>query len=164
MRKTLIAIALLLLAASPAFAVAEIPMTPMQQGMFNDLSATMACQCGCSTTIKDCPHAQCGFAVPFRKEMTQLIKEGLPRAEVVAELVSNHGEVVLAMPSFKGFNALAWIAPFAFILIVGYGILLLIKNWVASSQNAVGAAAAPEAAENDPYLKRMREELGKFED
>jgi len=94
-----------------------------------------------------------------------MIELGLSRDEIKAGLVSSNGEVILASPEFKGFNIMAWVTPFALILLVGYGIASLVRNWSADGRTEKAeTSGAGEAEENDPFLKRMRSELDRFED
>lgn len=94
-----------------------------------------------------------------------MIESGLSRDEIKAGLISSHGEAILALPEFKGFNVMAWITPFALILIVGYGVVALVRNWSARQRpEKAENAGANMDEENDPFLKRMRSELERFED
>jgi len=161
---------LLVLAVSPAWAVETVPTTPqMKNSLFNDLSTNLACLCGCGVTLKNCPHESCSFAVPTRKKIWRMIDGGLNRAQIIDNLVKERGEVILAAPTFKGFNLLAWITPFVLMLIVGYGIVSLLRSW--SGKQKPGTAAShfeddtplEKADENDPQYKRLHDELERFE-
>lgn len=98
-----------------------------------------------------------------------MIDSGLNRAEIIDNLVKERGEVILAAPTFKGFNLFAWITPFILILIVGFGIVTLLRSW--SGKQKLATAGGPleddqplkEADENDPQYKRLRDELERFE-
>lgn len=156
----------LLIFALPAWAGENILRTSgANEALFNDLSSKMACLCGCGATIKSCPHEKCSFSVPVRKEMHRMIETGFSREEIKAALVSNHGEAILALPEFKGFNIMAWVTPFALILLVGYGIATLVRRWSAGDRaEKAKTSGESKTEENDPFLKRMRSELERFED
>ena len=160
-------IMLLLAFTTPAFAVETIPLTPAKQALYDDLTSNMSCQCGCGTTLKTCPHENCTSAVPARKEILGFIDKGMDREGVKTAMVALHGEVILSQPMFRGFNVMAWITPFIVILVVGYIVALMVKKW---SSVRVAPPAAPKgetvpgAGENDPYLRKMRDELDKFEE
>lgn len=159
---------LILLVPAQSMAVEIIPTTPaMKEALFNDISSNLMCLCGCGTTIKTCPHENCSFAIPARKEIRRLIEMDISREEIFGEMVSRYGEVILASPTFRGFNIMAWITPFIAIFFVGSAVFLMIRKWV--DERRIPADTSPpavgeETAEDDPYLKRMREELKKFED
>ncbi len=156
---------LILLLPTQALAVGQIPMTPDMKKDFNSLTADLACLCGCGTTVYSCPHVTCGFAVPVRKNIREMMKDGLSRKEIVAKLVSTHGEAILAKPTFTGFNLMAWITPFIAILLMAISLVVLIKGWATRRKTPLSPASGLPAGnlkENDPYLKRMREELDHY--
>lgn len=161
---------LLVLTVSPVWAVETVPVTPqMNNSLFNDLSANLACLCGCGVTLKDCPHESCSFAIPTRKSIWKMIDGGLDRTQIIDNLVKERGEVILAAPTFKGFNLLAWITPFILMFVVGFGIVTLLRSWSRKQKLAAAAASleggpAPEKTDkNDPQYKRLHDELEKFE-
>jgi len=119
----------------------------------------MACLCGCGTTIKTCPHENCGFAIPARQEIREAVMSGLSRDEVIAKLVSTRGEAIMASPSFKGFNILAWVTPFVAILTVGFLIVFVLKNWTRRKIDGGSGTTAVEPNADDPYTKKLKEEL-----
>jgi len=161
---------LLFITVSPVWAVETIPMTPqMKNALFNDLSTNLACLCGCGVTLKSCPHESCSFAIPMRKRIWKMIDGGMDRKQIMASLVKERGEVVLAAPTFRGFNLFAWLTPFILILIVGFGIITLLRSW--SGKQKLATASGPsddelppdEPDENDPQYKRLHDELERFE-
>ena len=95
--------------------------------------------------------------------------DGLNRAQIVANLVKARGEVILASPTFKGFNLFAWITPFILMLIVGFGIVSLLRGWTGKQNLAtVGGPSEDnlppeEIDKNDPQYKRLHDELDRFE-
>lgn len=94
-----------------------------------------------------------------------MIDTRLAYDEITARLVSARGEAILALPAFRGFNIMAWVVPFAVILLVGYAVAVLIRNWSSRRRTAeTEANTVSKVRENDPYLKKMRRELEKFED
>lgn len=167
--KKLIAL-LIIITASPVWAVETIPRTPqMKTALFNDLSADLACLCGCGTTLKACPHDSCSFAVPTRKSILKMIDAGLSRETIVARLVAKRGEAILAAPTFSGFNLVAWITPFAAIFLVGFGIVAMLRSWSGKqklagvTESAAGGVPVDDINESDPQYKRLREELERFD-
>jgi len=169
--KKVILFLLFLPVATTALAVEGIPRTPqMKMKLFDGITADLACLCGCGTTVKTCPHDSCSFAVPIRKEIHSMIDSGLTRKDIIAKLVSTRGEALLAAPTFSGFNIMAWVTPFFAILLVGYFVVVLVRNW--SAGRKVSTAPVPSgvrskgkgsAIESDPAFKRMQDELEKFD-
>lgn len=163
-------IMLMFITASPAWGVETIPMTPqMKTDLFKSLSNKLACLCGCGTTLIACPHDSCSFAIPTRKAMMKMIDNGMSGKQIVAQLVSTRGERILAAPSFSGFNLVAWLTPYIAIIIVGTGIIMLMRTWVSRQKLAAASVSPSDSAieeannENDPQYKRLRDELERFE-
>ena len=160
-----LAVALTALPVRSAQGVSEIPSTPeARDNLYNDLTANMACLCGCGTTLKTCPHENCDFGIPAKKEIRQLVDMGKTKDEVIAGMIKLRGETILAAPQFKGFNILAWITPFFAIVIVGYGIVVLLKQWTGRKKEVSKTVKGVEMSDNDPYKKKLEDELGRFDD
>jgi cytochrome c-type biogenesis protein CcmH/NrfF len=161
-------IALLLLIPMPAHALETDAMSKLaKEALYNDLTANLACRCGCGTTLKTCPHENCSFAVPARKEILGFIDQGLGRGEIKAKMVAHHGEAILAMPMFSGFGVLGWVMPFAAILAVGYMVALIVRKWALPSTSIsakVEKTSGDSISDSDPYLNKIREELKKLGD
>jgi len=58
---------------------------------------------------------------------------------------------VLAAPLRGGFDVVAWIVPFAVLVLGGLAILLVLRHWRRKTQ-----PAAPDAAEDDALRERIR--------
>src|SRR5262245_44414233 len=78
-----------------------------------EVEEALTCQCGCGLTVHSCNHLQCGFAVPAKKTIAELIGQGQGKEAITASFVSRYGEKVLSAPTTTGFNLAAWITPFA---------------------------------------------------
>ncbi len=167
--KQLVMLLAALFLSLPAWAVEEIPATPAQKdALYDNLITNMACLCGCGTTLKTCPHEDCSFGIPAKREIRQMVDGGTGRTQIVDRMVKTRGEAILAAPTFSGFNVMAWVTPFVAIIIVGSLVAMILKRWAGNRPSAAPAAAAraernEAAGETDPYLKKMREELDKYE-
>jgi len=100
-------------------------------------------------------------ATEARKEIRQLLAAGRSEQEVLDDFVARYGDQILAAPAPKGFNLVAYGAPFL-LLIAGCGaLLLLVRKW------ARRAAAEPDASEPMPidpkYAERLDRELREFD-
>jgi cytochrome c-type biogenesis protein CcmH len=121
------------------------------------------CQCGCAQLLGECDHVGC----PDRdKELSQLTTEiaaGLTDQQIFDEFVSKYGATVLAAPPSRGFDLVAWIAPFAVFAAALLGTFLLIRRWGGLGGKAAPAAGA-EPVVSDPAererLERIRQETG----
>lgn len=96
---------------------------------FNDMGHRLMCQCGCAQLLGECDHVGC----PSRgQEMTDLqaqITAGKTNQEIMSWFAEKYGATVLAAPTTKGFDLVAWIAPFAVFGAALLGTILLIRHW-----------------------------------
>jgi cytochrome c-type biogenesis protein CcmH/NrfF len=133
-----------LLATMPSFAA-----TTQQE-----VEEALTCQCGCGLTVHACNHLQCPSGEPIKKEITERLARGEDREAILAAFRARYGEKVLSSPTFRGFNWLAWITPFAAVLAGALGLVLAMRR---RSGAPVAAPAAPPA---DPVLRaRLAREL-----
>ena len=95
------------------------------------------------------------------------LDSGMTADQVLAAFEKQYGEIVLMEPPKRGFNLTAYYMPFigllAGLVIVG----LVIRGWFRAKPKTplegAGAAAAAEPAATDDDLKRLQQELEKFE-
>jgi cytochrome c-type biogenesis protein CcmH len=103
---------------------------------------------------------------PIAQRMKEFIRAriaaGDTKSEIKAKLVASFGESVLAEPSKKGFNLLAWVLPF-----VGIGagaIVLGALAWRWSRSRPRGAPEDARAGPLDPELeRRVDDALARFD-
>ena len=75
------------------------------------------------------------------------------RYAILAAFRTRYGEKVLSSPTFRGFNWLAWVTPFAAILAGASGVTLVIRRWV--------RAPAPPPAAPSPVAGELRQRLAR---
>ncbi len=68
--------------------------------------------------LRDCPSSA---AQSLKTDIQNWIASGKTKEEVKSSLLTKFGEEINPLPSFIGFNVLAWIAPFLFIIIAAIG-------------------------------------------
>ncbi len=129
----------------------------------NTLSHELMCQCGCAQLLGECDHVGCPDRDKELSELTTDIAAGLTDQQIFDEFVAKYGATVLAAPTTKGFDLVAWIAPFAVFGAALLGTILLIRRWGGLGGKPL-AAAATEPAFVDPAeqerLERIRRETG----
>ena len=139
-----------LLAAPPiAFAAAT------QQ----EVEEALTCQCGCGLTVHACNHLQCGSGEPMKKEIHERLTAGETKEAILDTFRARYGEKVLSSPTFRGFNWLAWIIPFAAVAAGGLGLAVAIGRW--GTRSTTTAPAAPEAS--GALRERLARELAEFD-
>lgn len=147
---------------------------------FETLGHRMMCQCGCNQVLLECNHVGCTVSEQMRKEMTaalttgqmpaesqnsrqemggKVLKASLSDDEILQAFVNKYGPVVLAAPTAKGFNRVAWIVPYL-ALVLGFGLMaVIVKKWKGRPQPlAVGTAGPVSTDEMDEFRRRARQE------
>jgi len=134
----------------------------------NTLSHHLMCQCGCSQILGECDHVGCPDRDKELSELSAAIDSGLGDQQILDAFAAKYGETVLAAPRTKGFDLVAWIAPFAVFAAALLGTILLIRRWGGLGRRTQTAAAAgvaaDDAAEIGPAeqerMERIRRETG----
>ncbi len=156
-RRTVLAFALFL----------SLPLLSFAVVTNQEVEEALTCQCGCGLTVHSCNHLQCGFAIPAKKRIADLVSQGKGKEEITALFVvgdgesPGYGEKVLSSPTTSGFNLAAWITPFFAVVVGGIVIGLLSLRW---SRRRRDDTAAPQslAAAVDQYRDRLKNELDSF--
>jgi len=120
------------------------------------------CQCGCSQLLGECDHVGCPDRDKELGDLSALIATGSSDQQVMDQFVAKYGATVLAAPTTKGFDLVAWIAPFAVFAAALLGTILLIKRWGGLGGKAPVPATVPavlDPAERE-RLERIRRETG----
>ena len=134
----------------------------------NTLSHHLMCQCGCAQVLGECDHVGCPDRDKELSELSAAIDSGLGDQQILDAFAAKYGETVLAAPRTKGFDLVAWIAPFAVFAAALLGTILLIRRWGGlggkTQAATAGEAAAVDSAEMGPAeqerMERIRRETG----
>jgi cytochrome c-type biogenesis protein CcmH len=130
---------------------------------FNDLGHRLMCTCGCAQLLGECNHVGCPESGRERNELTAAIASGLTDQQVLDWFAAKYGATMLAAPPKKGFDLVAWIAPFAVFTAALLGTILLIRRW-GGLRGKSDAAAVSDLADLDPAeqerIERIRRETG----
>ena len=123
---------------------------------FDNLGHRMMCACGCNQLLGECNHVSCPSSGPMRTELTDAIAGGKGDQQILDSFASKYGATVLAAPTTKGFDLVAWIAPFAVLAAATLGVFLLVRRW-SVSRTATGPAL--DASILDPAERERREQI-----
>lgn len=96
---------------------------------FNTLGHKMMCTCGCGQVLLECNHVGCTVSGGMRDELMASLTRGDSDDLVLQGFVQKYGPTVLAAPTTKGFNQVAWITPFAVLALALLGTSLLVRKW-----------------------------------
>jgi cytochrome c-type biogenesis protein CcmH len=143
--------------------VASIPRQAYADDQ-SEIEEAMVCQCGCGIVLKHCPHQNCEFAIPARKLIAQLLKEGKKKDEVIDIFVKQFGQKVLAAPKKEGFNILGYVLPFVAFIVAAFFISRVIKTWTSRGvrEEEKVLEHLPEDAGSE-LDKKIEEELKKLD-
>ena len=132
----------------------------------NALSHHLMCQCGCSQLLGECDHVGCPDRDKELGELSAAVDSGLGDQQILDAFAAKYGMTVLAAPPTKGFDLVAWIAPFAVFAAALLGTILLIRRWgglglerkaALAAGTAVGTSAELGPAEQE-RMERIRRE------
>ena len=120
------------------------------------------CYCGCSDlTVRLCT---CGTADSIRRDIADRLSGGETPDQVVAAFVARYGEQIRSAPTKTGFDLVAWVTPFAVLILAGSALVLTVRRWSAARPVPTVVPASLEAtptptAEERRALERVRREM-----
>lgn len=126
-----------------------------------EIEEALTCQCGCGLTVASCNHLECGFAVPARKRIAEALARGESPQSIIDGFKAEYGEKVLSSPVPEGFNVMAWIAPYATIVIAGSLMFAFFRRRArkAAAEAPAGPTGAAPGPGGDERLARLRREV-----
>ncbi len=107
----------------------------------------LICTCGCTQGALVCNHVGCPVVTQMRAEIKQRAASNESDELILQSFVQEYGTQVLANPTTKGFNLVAWVMPW---IVFGLGLGMLIgfvRHWRQRRKPAAQAAADPAAAQ-----------------
>jgi cytochrome c-type biogenesis protein CcmH len=113
----------------------------------------MICGCGCNQILLECNHVGCPLSDGMRNELTAALQRGDSDGLILQAFVQKYGPTILAAPTGAGFDRVAWITPFAVLLLGLAAAVAIIRSW---HSDPVPAGAA-NGAKND-LVDRVRRE------
>jgi cytochrome c-type biogenesis protein CcmH/NrfF len=127
---------------------------------FNNLGHQMICTCSCNQVLLECNHVSCPTSPVMRDELMAGIDKGDNDNLILQSFVQKYGQTVLAAPSAQGFNRIAWIMPFAVLLLGIMGTVLLVRKW---KLRTVDMPHIPSTPAFERIRTRIRHETDEFE-
>jgi cytochrome c-type biogenesis protein CcmH/NrfF len=123
---------------------------------FNKLGHQLMCPCGCAQVLLECNHVGCAYSETMRKELAAAVDKGDSDDSILQQFADKYGTTVLAAPTKKGFDMVAWIMPGA-VLVAGIWLTaILVRKWNYRVAPAVQSQATP--AQLDTFRARARQE------
>jgi cytochrome c-type biogenesis protein CcmH len=148
--------ALLLCAAISALIGAGDPAS-----RFNEIGHRMMCVCGCNQILLECNHVGCPDSDGMRNELMASVSRGDSDSLVEQGFVQKYGPTVLAAPTTKGFDRVAYILPFV-ALFLGFGlVVMIVRSWKNRPAPAIAGGLRPVRGAE---LEQFRDQAGKETD
>src|SRR5579859_1513223 len=122
---------------------------------FNDLGHRMMCVCGCNQILLECNHVGCPYSDGMRNKLMAAIQRDNSDDGVLQAFVQEFGTTVLAAPTARGFDRVAWITPFAVFFAGTFTAAAVIRNWKRHHLIKVSPFS------NSPALQSYREQVRK---
>ena len=128
-----------------------------------EIKTSLICLCECNMTVEACEGAMaCDSSDKLAAEARELLARGLDKKQVLAAFVGRYGEHILSAPTKKGFNLMAWITPFAAILVAGFGITQIVRKWSHRQEKEQEDQKQP-SADSAEYEKVLDDVLRKLD-
>jgi cytochrome c-type biogenesis protein CcmH len=126
---------------------------------FNTLGHRLMCSCGCNQVLLECNHVGCQLSDRMRGELVAAMDRGDNDSLVLQDFVQKYGTTVLLAPATTGFGRVAWVTPFA-VLVLGFaGIYLVVRAWKNRPAPALADGIKPASgAALDQFREQARKE------
>jgi cytochrome c-type biogenesis protein CcmH/NrfF len=124
----------------------------VDEAAFRRVSGRLLCQCGCGYMVLSCNHLDCPSATYIRKTIRTALAEGKTEEAAFQVIVDQYGPKILPEPPREGFAWMAWIMPFAGLLLGGGMVSLVLWKWmkVNSDEEHPEASVKPAAIWDAP--------------
>ena len=121
------------------------------EAAFRRVSNRILCQCGCNYMVLSCNHLDCPSATYIRRTIQTSLAAGKNDDAIVAGFVEQYGAKILPEPPRKGFSWMAWLMPFAVLLLGGGAVSFVLWRWKKGPlAEELGENPAPQEAKTIP--------------
>ena len=126
---------------------------------FKDLGHRMMCTCGCGQILLECNHVGCQSSDKMRNQLLASLDRGDNDDLVLQGFVQEYGPTVIAAPTAKGFNRVAWIMPFAVLALGITFVTYVVRAWKNKPAPALAdGITVPRGGELDALREQARKE------
>lgn len=128
-----------------------------ESARFSDLGHRMMCVCGCNQILLECNHVGCQYSDRMRGELMASLDRGDNDDLALQAFVQKYGTTVLAAPTNKGFNRVAWIIPYVVLLLGLAATMAIVRVW-RGRQTVPVIATHPGDTAFDSYRRQAQQE------
>jgi len=101
-----------------------------------------------------------GIARDLRILLRERLVAGDSNQQVLDFLVARYGDFVLLRPPFKPTTYVLWLAPFAIIVLGGFGIIVMLRNVTRKSAGSISPLDAKDEADLQHLIAAEKQEAG----
>lgn len=148
---------ILQLAVVAAVALAFMGAGDAYHARYTKLGHALMCTCGCSQILLECNHVGCTASTAMSAELKAMVLKGDSDDAIHQAFVQKYGMTVLAAPTTKGFDRVAWIMPFAVFALSLAAVVVVVRTWKMRKQPAPVSTAITDE-QSDELRRRAREE------
>ena len=127
----------------------------------SEIEAEFMCDCGCGDMLVNCT---CGRSDEMRGLISQMINQGQSKTQIVANFVSQFGEVILSSPPRKGFNLVAYGVPMTGFFIGSVFAVTMARRWRSARREEEDDEDDTGDDISEEMKERIRGELENLED
>ncbi len=133
---------------------------PSDDTRVNTLGHQMMCMCGCNQILAECNHVGCSYSTKMLAQIREAVARGDSDTAIKKMMVDQYGTVVLAAPTTRGFDIVAWITPFVIFLLALGAVVVVIRTWKRRSAPVPAVSpATPDVINSYRELARKETEL-----
>jgi cytochrome c-type biogenesis protein CcmH/NrfF len=125
---------------------------------FDKVGHKLMCTCGCAEILLECNHVGCPDSSKLIQELHTQVDANVSDDAIFNVFAAKYGPTVLAAPFRAGFDQVAWIVPFAILVLGILGILLLLRVWKKRYANLPTPVSETHTQETDALRDRIRNE------
>lgn len=149
------ALAILILFSSAAFATEK-----SIDDRVNEIAYLLMCPVCQGQSVAE---SNSNLANDMRQIIRKQLEEGKTNEEVLDYFVKRYGDSILSSPPRKGINWLLWIMPGVAVVLGAVGIALFLHKSKRPEDEVEFIPAGPGEESESEYLKKVDEELKKYE-
>jgi cytochrome c-type biogenesis protein CcmH len=117
----------------------------------------LVCQCGCGQVLMECNHVGCPVSPVMIDELRTQLATGAPESAVLKFFITKYGPIALAAPIRGGFDNVAWIVPYAVLILATLGVALVVIFWKRRNDRLHPApVASPVSSSSSSIQDRIR--------
>ncbi len=153
-------VALLALAIVWGVLLFRAAQPPTLDERVHDVASQIQCPVCNGESVADSPS---GLAAEMRGLIRQKLAQGESEQQVIQYFESRYGDTILEAPPKSGFTTLIWLPPVLMLLVGGYLVFVVGKEWSVPQVSGVVAATSADDDEaldlSDEERRRLRETL-----